>query len=67
LDLPPIQCAADLAAAVGAVTQAVAAGDLTPEEAQSVAALIEIQRRAIETAALEQRIAALEARHAPAA
>jgi hypothetical protein len=53
--------------AVGTVTQAVAAGDLTPEEAQSVAALLEIQRRAIETAALERRIAALEAKHAKAA
>jgi hypothetical protein len=59
--------AADLPIAVGAVTEAVAAGDLTPDEAQSVAALLELQRRAIETAELEQRIAALEARHAPAA
>jgi hypothetical protein len=66
LDLPPIQSAADLAAAMGAVTQAVAAGDLTPDEGQSVAALLELQRRAVETAELEQRIAALEARHAPA-
>jgi hypothetical protein len=67
LDLPPIQSAADLAAAMGAVTQAVAAGELSPDEGQAVAALLETQRRAIETAELEKRIAALETRYAQAA
>ena len=67
VEIPPIRSAADLPIAVGAVTEAVAAGDLTPDEAQSLATLLELQRRAIETAELEQRIAALETRYAPAA
>jgi hypothetical protein len=40
----------------------VAAGELTPDEAQAVAGVVEVQRRAIETAELAERIAALEAR-----
>ena len=50
-----------VAAALGAVAGAVAGGDLSPEEEQAVAAVLETQRRAIETAELEARIAALEA------
>src|SRR5262249_17805509 len=67
VEIPPIRSAADLPMAMGAVAEAVATGDLTPDEWQCVAALLELQRRAIETAELERRIAALEARHAPAA
>ncbi len=37
-----------------------ARGEFTPEEAQAVCAVLESQRRAIETAGLEARIAALE-------
>jgi hypothetical protein len=66
-DLPPMKSPADFAVALGCIAQAVATGDLTPDEGQSVAALLELQRRAVETAELEQRIAALEARHAQAA
>lgn len=55
--------AAGVAAALSTVTQAVAAGDLSPEEGQAVAAILETQRRAIETAELEARIAALEERN----
>ena len=36
-------------------------GDLSPEEGGAVAAVLEAQRRAIETMELERRIAALEA------
>jgi hypothetical protein len=39
-----------------------AAGDLSPEEGQAVAAILEMQRRAIETLELENRITELEAR-----
>jgi hypothetical protein len=42
------------------VAQAVAGGDLSPEEGQAVGAIIEAQRRALETVELERRIAALE-------
>jgi Family of unknown function (DUF5681) len=64
LDLPAVATAADLPAAYDRLLRAVAAGEASPEEAQAVAALFEGQRRAIETMALEQRIAALEARSA---
>ena len=43
-----------------AVTSAVADGRLTPDEGQSVASVIEVQRRSIETAEFERRIVALE-------
>lgn len=63
-DLPKIDTAADVAAATGAVAQAVAAGDLSPEEGQAVAGILEVRRKAIETVEHEVRIAALEARGA---
>ena len=61
LDLPAITGPSDIAAALAAITAAVAAGDLSPEEAAAVAAVLETQRRAIETGELEQRVAGLEA------
>jgi hypothetical protein len=64
LDLPAVQTAADLPGALGAVVAAVATGELTPEEGQAFAAVLEASRRSIETADLEARIAALEATHA---
>lgn len=61
LDLPVIKTGADLAQALSAVVTALGAGQLTPEEAASVSAVLEVQRRAIELGELEARIAALEA------
>ena len=63
LDMPDAIDAASVAAALSSVSGAVAAGDLSPEEGQTVAAILEAQRRAIETADLEARIAALEERN----
>lgn len=60
LTLPAIQSAADVVAAVGAVADAVGAGDITPEEGAAVASILEAKRRAIETVELEVRVAALE-------
>jgi hypothetical protein len=65
LDLPPLTTAADVSAALAATASAMAEGTLSPEEAGAVAAVIETQRRAIETLELEARIAALEARGNP--
>ncbi len=62
LDLPLVKCAADLPAALGAVAEAVATGELSPEEGQALALVLETQRRAIETADLDRRLAALETR-----
>jgi hypothetical protein len=60
LTLPAIQSASDVVAAVGAVADAVGAGDITPDEGQAVASILEAKRRAIETVELESRIAAIE-------
>ena len=58
--LPPVASAADLVPASAAVLAAMARGELTPEEAQAICAVLESQRRAVETAELEARIAAIE-------
>lgn len=58
--LPPVRSAADAVAASAAVLEAVAAGDVTPDEAGRIMALLAAHRGIIETADLEARIAALE-------
>ena len=58
--LPDVVSAADLVPAISAVVAAVGRGELTAEEAQAMCAVLEVQRRAIETAELEARVAALE-------
>lgn len=60
--LPPIANAEDAAKAMGALLGAVAAGELTPSEADQVAKIIETFVRALEAAELEARLAALERR-----
>lgn len=60
LALPAISTAADVVTALGTVAGAMASGDLTPDEAQAVSAVLEGKRRAIETVELEARITALE-------
>jgi hypothetical protein len=61
VELPAMETPGDLVKAVGAVTNAVAQGDITPEEGQALAGIIETHRRAIETEDLERRLAAIEA------
>lgn len=58
--MPAIDTPADLGNAMSAVLQAVAAGELAPDEAVSIASLVETRRRTIETLELDARIAALE-------
>jgi hypothetical protein len=58
--LPALRQPGDLANAAAEVIAAVARGELSPDEGQSVAALLETQRRAIETVAFEERLAAIE-------
>ena len=60
LTLPAIQSASDVVAAVGAVADAVGTGEITPDEGQAVASILEAKRRAIETVDLEARLSALE-------
>lgn len=61
-DMPHVRAATDVLSALDAVVRATADGTLTPDEAASVASLIEIKRRAIETIEIEARLAALESR-----
>ena len=44
----------------GAVADAVGTGEITPDEGQAVASILEAKRRAIETVDLEARLSALE-------
>ena len=60
LSLPALEGPQDVVKALGMVANAVGAGDLTPEEGAAVAAVLEMKRKAIETADLEERIARLE-------
>ncbi len=63
LDLPgSLATAADVATAANALLRALAAGDITPQDAQRVASVLELARRAVETEDLERRIVELERR-----
>ena len=58
--LPEVASAADLVPALAALVASMGRGDVTPEEARAICAVLETQRRAIETAELEARVAVLE-------
>ncbi len=60
IDLPAIETANDVLKALTATLAAMAAGELAPDEAATVAGVIEVKRRAVETVDLERRIAAIE-------
>lgn len=60
IDLPPMNTAADLVPAMAKVTTAVADGELSPDEGQAVAAMLDVQRRVIETRDLEARLRRIE-------
>jgi hypothetical protein len=49
IELPPVTDTAGLVAAQAAVIAAMARGEISPDEAQSIAGLLETQRRTIET------------------
>lgn len=59
--LPSMQSATDAAQAAGSVLDAVALGDLTPQEGAQIMGMVETFRRTLETSELEARIVALEA------
>jgi len=62
ITLPPVRSIEDAADASATLLAAVAAGDVTPDEAGRVMALLTGHRQIIETGELERRIAALEGR-----
>ncbi|MGI9071082.1 MAG: hypothetical protein ACR2JB_07120 [Bryobacteraceae bacterium] len=62
LKFPRVHSAEDVIEASACLVQAVTEGNITPGEAHSVAGLLEVHRRASETASLEKRISELERR-----
>jgi hypothetical protein len=58
--LPPIESAADIAAAMKAVTSALASGAITPGEAERIAAVVDTFVRAIDASDFERRLQELE-------
>ena len=58
--LPRIEGAEDLVKALGAILEAVAQGEITPAEGQTLTAMLDGYRRGLETADLEARVTALE-------
>ena len=63
--LPALDGPDDLVKALGGLLRATADGELSPEEAVTVATILETKRRAHETVDLENRLAALEKAAAP--
>lgn len=61
-NLPPIRSVEDAVGASSALLAAVAAGDVTPDEAGRVMALLTAHKALVEAGDLEARIAALEAK-----
>ena len=58
--LPQLTGAQDLVPTLGAILAAVARGDITPGEGQSLTAMLDAYRKGLETTDLEARIRALE-------
>lgn len=61
-NLPPIRSAGDAVDASSSLLAAVAAGEVTPDEAGRVMALLTAHKVMVETCDLESRISALEAK-----
>ena len=60
LDLPKVQSAQDLIEAMGLVIESVGIGEIEPEQAKTLSTMLELNRRSIETAEIEERLLALE-------
>ena len=57
-----MEFADDAVTALGTCLRAVAVGEIMPSEAAALATLIDVQRRVIDQAEIERRLAAIEAR-----
>jgi Family of unknown function (DUF5681) len=60
LPLPAVETAGDVLKAQAATIRAMAAGKITPDEAATIAGILDAKRKAIETVAIEERVARLE-------
>jgi hypothetical protein len=58
--LPKVETPMDLPKATAAILEAVAKGDLTPSEGQTLAGILENHRKSLELADIEQRLSQLE-------
>jgi hypothetical protein len=56
LDLPDAKTGADLAAAMASLVRAMAIGEVTPDEAATVAGVFEVRRKTIESVEFEERL-----------
>jgi hypothetical protein len=65
IDLPPVGCAAQVPAFIGAVLKAVADAEITPAEGDSFASIIGKLQSAVTLTELEERIRLIEASTAP--
>ncbi len=63
LELPPIKQADDVVQGYEVVLCAVSDGSITPDEANTIANVLEAKRKAIETTEIEERLVALEKRN----
>jgi hypothetical protein len=61
--LPPVRSAAEMGAAMAAISEAAAAGEIMLGEAAEFAKLLETYMRALETTEFEQRLRILEVRN----
>ena len=63
LKLPPVATAEDIMKAQGVVIATMARGEITPDDASTIAGVLEARRRAIETVELEARVQIIEQQH----
>jgi hypothetical protein len=63
--IPEAMDAAGVAEAFKDIATRMASGEITPEEATQVASVLELRRKAIETAEIEQRLKVLEEKEKP--
>ena len=61
IDLPTVETAEDVVTAMSAVVGAMAEGTVTPEEADVIASVLDVKRRAIETVELAEEVARIRA------
>jgi hypothetical protein len=60
VDLPEMKGAEGASRVMAGILEAVADGDITPDEARGLSAIVEVYRKTLETTELEMRLHALE-------
>ena len=60
IDLPEMTTSKGASRVMAGILEAVAVGDITPDEARGVSSIVEVYRKTLETSELEARLSALE-------